>query len=215
MTTTKMTVQEGLNQLKLLDSKISRGINELTLAGVVQKGKIKGKASTSVEKFKSKAKGQLDSVEALIANRNAIKSAIMVSNANTEIVVGTKKMTVAEAIDYRNTIDMYDQSLLETIKRQLFRAQNDVDEINSKIDRTTETRIQSLLGGSARTAEDTALVKSLEESAEKGKAEVLHGIKNLEEKISVMEAEQEDFLSKVDLALTTSNVTTVIEVELA
>jgi len=80
----KMTIHRALSELKLIDSKIEKQINEIIAVGIYQKGKnINGYISP--DEFKSSAKSKYDSVNDLIARKCNIKSAIVDSNSKTNV----------------------------------------------------------------------------------------------------------------------------------
>ena len=82
-----ITVTEGLNELKLYDSKIEKAINNLKLIGAKKKAAEKV-GVVNVEKFIADAKATHQSVMDLIRNRNALKAAIVKSNAITYLEIG-------------------------------------------------------------------------------------------------------------------------------
>ena len=104
----KISITEALNELKLYDSKILKAITNAKLVGAAKKFSDKVGVFKK-EDFEDRAKASYQSVTDLIANRNALKSAIVKSNAITEVTVNGKTMTVAEAIERKNSID-YDIS---------------------------------------------------------------------------------------------------------
>ena len=110
----KMLVTKGLNELKLLDSRIHRKIEEGEFVGAakVSVPNINGKMTK--EAFKANAKADYQSIVDLIKRRNAIKAAIIQSNAITVVEVAGKRMTVAEAIDKKSAIE-YEKTLLEKL----------------------------------------------------------------------------------------------------
>ena len=94
----KISITEALNELKLYDSKINKAIANAKLASAAKKSSDKV-GVVKKEEFEERAKASYQSVTDLIANRNALKSAIVKSNAVTEVTINGKTMTVAEAIE--------------------------------------------------------------------------------------------------------------------
>ena len=101
MTTEKMTVHKALAELKVIDSRISKAINEgaYVVANKHSNEKIHGK---TINDFKEYMKSCHNKVTDLINRRNAIKRAVVLSNATTKIKVGNDEYTVAEAIEMKN-----------------------------------------------------------------------------------------------------------------
>ena len=112
----KITVTEGLNKLKLYDSKIKKAIDNLKLIGAKKKS-VDKVGVVNVEKFIADAKAAHQSIMDLIRNRNTLKAAIVKSNAITYLEIGDRKMTVAEAIERKNSIQ-YEKELLLAMKAQ-------------------------------------------------------------------------------------------------
>jgi hypothetical protein len=114
MTTTQMTVTRALAELKLLDSRINRTINGATFGGILVGNKVSA-GLTSVDDIEKRAKADFQSVKALINSRNEIKSAIVKSNSVVEVEIAGVKLTVAEAIERKTSIQ-YENNLLASLK---------------------------------------------------------------------------------------------------
>lgn len=67
----KMTIHRALSELKLIDAKIEKQINELIPSGVYQKGKLVEGYITEAD-FEKSAKSKFDSVNDLIERKNKI-----------------------------------------------------------------------------------------------------------------------------------------------
>ena len=207
----KISVTEALNELKLYNSKIDKAINNVTLCGAAKKsadmvGVIKK------ENFAERAKASYQSVTDLIANRNTLKSAIVKSNAVTDVIINGKTMTVAEAIERKNSIE-YDINLLSEIKRQYANATALVEKENKKVDTKVDELIMTLVGKDS----DKKLSKDDQEAVErpyrdKNEFEFVDPIR-LYDKIQALESDIDGFTSNVDTALCLSNATTFIEVD--
>lgn len=94
----EMTITRALSELKMLDKRINRTVDDAVLGGLMI-GKHIQHGFQNQEEVEKKAKADDQSIQALIKRRNAIKSAIVVSNATTMIDVAGVRMTVAEAIE--------------------------------------------------------------------------------------------------------------------
>ncbi len=117
----EMSVTRGLRELKLLDARIGTATSQLNALDVRQE-KYKGKALRSnmdVKEFEKTAQSRYDAVIGLQKRRASIKTAIMISNLRTKVKVGNikGKMTIAEAIEYKNQVK-YEKELLATLKNQ-------------------------------------------------------------------------------------------------
>lgn len=195
----KISVTEALNELKLYDSKIDKAINNATLCGAAKKSADKV-GVVKKEDFAERAKASYQSATDLIANRNTLKSAIVKSNAMTEVLINGKTMTVAEAIERKNSIG-YDMNLLSEMKRQYANATALVEKENKKVDAKVDELIVTLVGKDS----DKKLSKDDQEAVErpyrdKNEFEFIDPLR-LYDKIQALEADIDGFTSNVDTAL--------------
>lgn len=207
----KISITEALNELKLYDAKINKAISNATFVGAAKK--LANKVGiVSKDTFTDRAKASYQSVSDLIANRNALKSAIVKSNAITEVQVDGKTMTVAEAIERKNSID-YDKQLLEVMQRQYVNASDAVLRENVKVDRKIDELLTALIGKDT----DKKISKEDQEAVEtpyrnKNEYELVDPL-NIYDKIQKLESDIDGFESSVDIALSVINATTFIEVD--
>ena len=109
-----ISVARALVELKTLDNRINKMISSTTW--VTYKTKNINYGFTE-EDFKKKTQAEHQSLNDLIKRRNAIKNAIVLSNATTNVQVAGQTMTVAQAIEYKQTIT-YKRALLDNFKLQ-------------------------------------------------------------------------------------------------
>ena len=208
----KISITEALNELKLYDSKITKAITNATLCGAAKKSSDKV-GVVKKEDFEDRAKASYQSVTDLIANRNTLKSAVVKSNAVTEVTVDDKVMTVAEAIERKNSIE-YDETLLNEMKRQYANATATVDKENKKVDVQIDKLLETFTGRDSDKKPDKDTITAIADPyREKNEFEFIDGIGNMYDKIQKLEAEIDSFKSNVDTALCVSNSLTMIELE--
>ncbi|MCP4369761.1 MAG: hypothetical protein GY797_16855, partial [Deltaproteobacteria bacterium] len=121
----EMTISRALAELKLLDKRIRGTIEKGTFAGLAQ-GKKSITGYETNDEFIKTAKSSIQSAQDLIKRRQAIKSAIVNSNAKTEVTIADKKMSVAEAIERKSSIE-YEKLLLQKLKTKYFSAKDDLE----------------------------------------------------------------------------------------
>lgn len=206
----KITITEALNELKLYDSKILKAINNTRLVDAAKKSSDNVGCVKKVD-FIDKAKASYQSVLDLISNRNTLKSAIVKSNAITEITINGKTMTVAEAIERKNSIS-YDESLLTEMKKQYAYATDFVNKENKRVDNKVDELLSTLIGN-----ESKEVSKETQEAIEipyrqKNEFELVDPIE-LYDKISELESEIDGFNTAIDTTLVLSNATTFIEID--
>ena len=207
----KISITEALNELKLYDSKITKAITNAKLLGATKKSSDKI-GVVKKEEFIERVKASYQSVTDLIANRNALKSSIVKSNAITEITINGKTMTVAEAIERKNSIE-YDEQLLNAMKTQYVAATSSVDKENKKVDTKVDELIQTLVGKDSDKKIEKDAIEAIEKPyREKNEWELVDPIKIFDEMLK-LEAEIDGFNSEVDTRLVLSNATTFIEID--
>lgn len=207
----KISITEALNELKLYDSKISKAINNAKLAGAAKKSSDKV-GVVKKEEFIDRAKASYQSVTDLISNRNTLKSAIVKSNAITEVTINGKTMTVAEAIERKNSI-AYDESLLSEMKKQYASDTDLVNKENQKVDNKVDELLATLIGKESNKEVSKETQEAIEVPyRQKNEFEFVDPI-GLYDKIVELEAEIDGFNASVDTALVLSNATTFIEID--
>ena len=207
----KISITEALNELKLYDSKITKAITNATFCGAAKKSADKV-GVVKKDDFDERAKASYQSATDLISNRNTLKSAIVKSNAITEVEIDGVSMTVAEAIERKNSI-VYDETLLNEMKRQYANATATVDKENKKVDNKVDDLLTTLIGKDS----DKKLSREDQEAVEKpyrekNEFEFVDPL-GLYEKIQALEANIDGFKSNVDTVLSVSNATTFIEID--
>lgn len=206
-----ISITEALNELKLYDARIRKAISNIKLVGAAKKSSDKV-GVVSKDTFNERAKADYQSVTDLMANRNALKSAIVKANAVTDVIIAGKTMTRAEAIERKNSIE-YDESLLLEMKRQYATTMESVNKENKKVDSKVDELITTLVGRDS----DKKLSKEDQEAVEKpyrekNEFEFIDPIGIYDEMLA-LESDIDGFKSEVDTVLVLSNATSFIEVD--
>ena len=111
---TTQSITRSLVELKTLDEKITK----LTSEGLFMSFKTKSKNSGITEdEFSRTANESFARLEGMIRRRDLIKTLILESNLVARVTVAGREMSVAQAIEFKNTIE-YKSRLLEVLKRQ-------------------------------------------------------------------------------------------------
>ena len=141
----QMLVTKGLNELKLLDSRIMRKIKDASFISAAKLSAVNVDGKVSKEEFKANAKADYMAITDLIKRRDKIKAAIVKSNAIIMVEIAGKKMTVAEAIDKKNAIE-YEKRLLKKLSEQYAMAIEMVNYENAKVDDSVERLLITAYG---------------------------------------------------------------------
>ena len=204
----KMLVTKALNELKLLDARINRAIVDGGFVAAAKTAEKKVTPSVTKEEFTSSAISSYQSVLDLIERRSKIKSAIVASNATTEVEVAGEKMTVAEAIERKTSID-YETKLLRVLKTQFGNAKSTAVTQNVLLEDRIDKYIEAMLGKEAKSKKDdfTEMIEPIRAANEYSLVDPL----KIEEKINTLSERIENFNSEVDAVLQVSNCVTWIE----
>ncbi len=206
----KITVTEALNELKLQDSKIRKKVESGTFVAARKTTDTLVNAKT-VKAFKANATSTYDSIAALIKNRMDLKAKIIASNANTEVSIGNQKMSVAEVIDYKQSIS-YKEDLLDELKQQYSLAEKVVASENKKSDKSLNEILKTLACG-GKEGDSANQIDSIVAAHNKANQHILEDPLGILEVIRKLEDEIDEFRSNVDTALAVSNAVTTIELE--
>ena len=215
-TATVITVTRALTELKRFDSRIEREIVNGVFSGV-SKGTganetVQGSTLKTVKEVEAKIEASFQSVQKLIANREAIKSAIVKSNAETFITFRGAQITVADAIELKGNVSSREK-LLTYARHGLTQSKNTVQTGNVRVDEDADKIVTAAAGGDKNKL-DTATQKSLYDSQYAIKRLNVVGAEITERKIAELEKEVEDIKTELDFLLSESNATTTVSVTL-
>lgn len=206
---TRLTIHRALAELKLIDSRIQKAISELIPQGIHQKAEGKIGVYTQGE-FKETAKAKYQSVLDLINRKAKIKTAIVASNASTEVKIGERVMTVADAITAKD-LNKSKQILIDHLRAQQRGTLSLLNKNNEVVDKNIQSLLEANLGKDSVKAgkEDIeAIRKPFMEASQWNLFDPL----GLVEKIEGLEKDLLDFQTEVDAVLSESNAVTFIEI---
>lgn len=204
---TKMTIHRALGEIKLYDKKIVDLLDkDFVLASKKRIGKVHG---IDVEKYKEEMKANLQSLRALMRNRQILKSAIAKSNETTMVTIGGEAMTVLDAIERKNFMNMR-MSVVNTLKAQFNRADREVRAYEDNL----QANLENYIKNTAKELNNKDLIDSLTESYKNLNEVVMIDPNNLRAVIEEMTKENDQFNTEVDYVLSESNSNTFIEVDL-
>ena len=207
----KITVTRGLAELKTLGNRISNAIVTGTYVGVVRGNKeVPLNSAIPKDELEKSIQASFQQVTDLIARRDEIKRAIIVSNGATKVNIKGVEMTVAEAIERKASIQ-YTLQLVNTLQQQYNNATVQVNNQNARVDADIEKRVMAAYGndkGKVTADQHDVIAKAVKGEAE---AKLLDPAKILD-KIASLRKEYEDFVTEVDFVLSESNARTDIEI---
>ena len=210
--TRKMSITEALRELKLYDSRIMKAINGSRFVAAAKKSSpMIGNGSVARVDFVKAALADYQSIIDLISNRDKIKAAIVQSNATTNVEIGGKTYTVAQAIERKTSIE-YERELLNMMGNQYESAHNIVESKNEQVDEKINLLLQNLVGkDSAKKITEADISAVADPVRQRDEYELVDPL-GLAEKVRVLNDKIEAFESEVDVKLSISNAITFIEV---
>lgn len=204
----KISIARALGELKLLDSRILSKLTGNVFIGVKNKS---GMLSSTVKEvdFVKNAKAESESILALIKRRDAIKAAIVDSNAKMKVTIGRETFTVAAAIEKKSSIT-YLKQLVGVYRSQLASAVRIHDLEKAKLDKSKDTLIASLGDAKDRSAESvTILTDNFDKANPMNYVDPLE----LDARIKELQDTIDTFESNVDIVLSESNAIETITLE--
>ena len=210
----KMSVTRALAELKRLDDRLNRMATDQSIfvsvaVGRGDKQKVLG-VSDTVQNVVSQIQSNRDRVNSMIEMRAKIKAAVVASNAVTKVKLGSREMTVAEAIELKKSIDVK-RNMLNTYRRQVGQANALVAKQNATLEAQIETNLATIYGNEKGKVDASMFEAIAKPQREQKEASLIDPIKindlikSLEEEISLVETE-------LDFTLSESNAKTEIDI---
>lgn len=211
MTIETMNIHEALTELKMLEKRIPAEIKEVVWV-VANKHSSPMVNGVKLADYNDRVKSQYQKVSDLIRRRDAIKRAVVQSNAVTVVTIAGVEYTVAEAIDRKNHAMEFLSDLQEQMVADYRRAERSAQMENANLEARADQYMKTMIGNSDtkgmsaenRATRDAFIAAQTVELVDP--IGVLAVATELVEQIGV-------FMSKVDSALSTSNALTTITVE--
>lgn len=204
---TQISVTRALAECKVLNDRIERATRQSVFVTVTVGGKTTN--GQPVQEASQNMIANLQQVKDLIARRQKVKSAIIVSNSQTSVVVNGVTMTVAEAIERKGSIDK-ERALLSVLQQQLGQARAVTERNNVQMQGRIDTMLQAAVGKERKASEEELAAISKPYTASNITAPL--DPNGLEALINKMDEEINGFLFEVDFSLSESNSKTLIEV---
>ena len=203
-----ISITKALRELKTLDARILKKISETTFAAS-KKPKETIRGFKTINEFENEAKESLQSIKDLISRRKQIKKAIVESNAKTIVEVSGVKMTVADAIERKNFIEI-EKSLLFKMNNDYGQSQVRVEENNELAQDRLDTQLNNMISKDGKT--DLTAVEGYKKLFWESEETKLIDPINVKELTTKMAIDIDTFEDDVDVALSEINARTLITV---
>lgn len=212
----QMTVHRALAELKVIDSRINNAIcsGAFVIANKHSNEKIHG---VTINEFKNSMKSDFQKVSDLIARRNAIKKAVVASNAVTKVKVGDNEYTVATAIEMKNHGMEFKDTFKKRLETQYAVAKNELDKNSGDpLEKRAENYVLSVIQAQpkdSKMAVDSEAMKNLRAQYIKDNTYDIIDPIGVKDAIEQLDNEISSFITEVDAALSCSNALTVLDIE--
>ena len=207
-----MTIHKALAELKILDGRIKKEIQNgsYCVANKHSNDKING---ILIDDFKKSVQGTYDKVTDLIKRQEAIKRAVTLSNAKTYVDIADGKYTVAEAIWMKNHGIEFESMLINTMDSQYKMAQVEVNRQNgNNLEERADQYVTAIYGQKDGKTATSDIEKVRKDFLEANTYEIIDPI-NVPEKLEDLRGKIDGFMAEVDSALSVSNALTEITIE--
>lgn len=212
----KMSITRALVELKNLDKKITQATTGVNFVGITvgkdNNKKVHYPQGYDVKSCTEVIQGNFDKVTKLIKNRQQIKSAVVQSNATTNVMLAGKTMTVAEAIETKTSLP-YKEQLLNVLIQQVNTANGHIAALNNKLNEDIDKAL-SVVYGNEKGKVEAEMYEQVAEPQRKQKEAALLDPCKIDQKIKVLQDEIQTIKSELDFILAESNAKTEIEVDL-
>ena len=205
----KMTVHKALAELKTLDDRINSEITGSIFVRANRHNNMKIFGKT-IPDFMADTESSYQSVKALINRRNAMKRAVVLSNAITKVNIGGVEYTVAEAIEMNNHGMENLVELRNCLREQYSSVKRMVESENGdKLVKACENYIQATFGTKEK-INNPDIEMAQKAYMTNNAYDIVTGL-DIEKVIKELTDRIDAFKAEVDSALSVSNALTVIE----
>lgn len=211
----QISITRALVELKRIDQRIMQAVaNGQFVSRVIGQNTQQRNAisSESIEATTRKIRGAYQSIEALITNRQKLKSAIVLSNATTKVTILGADMSIAEAIELKGTIGFRSQ-YLTTLRKQLLAETTVIAKQNAELEVAIATSLNTIYSNDKGKVDAQMYALIANPQRAQKEASLLDPC-SISDKILKVEKEIQDLTSEVDFTLSESNARTTIEVDL-
>lgn len=199
-----ISLTRALTEVKVLDDRIKKAVGASTFIAIgfgTSKRTASGQSNADVVK---KIQADADSVSSLIDRRAKIKNAIQRANVATEVTIGDKTMTIAQAITIKKSHEEYLSLYLNQAMTHMNHANNQF----AQAAKALNARVDQVIAGRSD-KDDVANVANLVKSTDE--PHLINPLQ-LEDFILKLKKVKEDFELEVDFALSEVNAKTLIEI---
>lgn len=203
---TSQSITRSLVEIKTLDARINKIIENAVFTSYKTKTR---NHNLNKDEFRKTANADYQSLNDLIYRRDKIKNAIVLSNSVTMVEIAGKKMTVSQAIEFKNTIE-YKRNIVFKMRQQRQNVTIESENHRNRVQNKIDENIKIICGKDTKA--DATTIQTITDGITKGDPIEIFDPLGIDDLISDLETEIEDFSANVDFVLSESNALTQITV---
>lgn len=211
MVSEPMTLTKALAELKLLSKRIESKLKDLKPVTVKKGAKFEASIKSQRD-FERDARASWQSLFDLMARRRRIKTALVMANANTRLTINGETMTIADAIERKNMLDL-ERRICDEMRKKLLDVEDAVDRHNSEMHEKLVGLLESTYAKRESQLSKDDYDRIARPFLESNEAKLVDPL-NLRRTLDAMEDNYEKFLSEVDVCLSVANASTIIHINL-
>jgi len=200
------SITRSLVEIKTLDARINKIIENAVFTSYKTKTR---NNNLNVDEFRKTANADYQSLNDLIGRRDKIKNAIILSNSVTMVEIAGKKMTVSQAIEFKNTIE-YKRNIVAKMRQQRQNVRIENENHRNRVQNKIDENIKIICGKDTKA--DATTIQTITDGITKGDPIEIFDPLGIDVLICDLETEIEDFSANVDFVLSESNALTQITV---
>lgn len=201
----ELTITRALAELKLLDKRITKKIESSNFIS----WKSRKNNNFNSDAFTANSIADYQSILDLVNRRNRIKSAMILSNANTKVMLGENEITVAEVIERKQNVQ-YWKSLYEKLRMNRESITSMVERNNQQMETELHRILELNFGKTSSTKTNSDDIENISKAyRESNKSEIVDPI-NIDQKMKDLEKLVDEYEREANFVLSESNATTKI-----
>lgn len=216
---TTLTITRALKEAKTIEERISKlNCTTSNFAGYLVVGPSDLESTNrkkEVDKFKSDANSNYQSVNDLMKRRDKIKSLIILSNATKTVVINGETFTVAEAIEKKKSIIIQEQ-LLRFMRKEQQQARDRLERELVEYNRKLESYLTNAKNVEKQTSNkepnDEWVAKTTKSYADANYPKIYEPF-DFAAEIAKLDDYITKFKDEVDITLSEANATNTIEID--
>ena len=210
----KISITRALVTIKNMSAKIDSAIKSGTYLDITvgrnQNKKLSSASTLTLAEVGNKIQASYDTVNSLISGRAALKAKIVLSNATTNVTLGGRVMSVAEAIELKASV-AHKEGFLLKLRTELHQKQTLVNNHNNALQATIDSLVAATYGSDKTKISDVDVKSITTAQLDQREAALLDNM-SIEKQIAELTDEINMIKTELDFVLSESNSKTEIEV---